>query len=228
MELDFGQVLIRIILAMVIGALIGAERESIQKPAGLRTHMLVCVGAAVVMLTGYYCFQTFGGNDPTRMAAQVVSGIGFLGAGTIIREGFSVRGLTTAASLWAVASLGLAVGAGFYKVSIIGAAAIYFTLSVFERLESHINRRHSRSYVELFCTDANTVMASINALMEEHRFRAVDIKISEGGRKGKKEGYNISFVIKSDHTAKNDIHPGNLIAQMKAMEGVSDILIEEL
>ena len=107
-------ILVRILAAVVIGGLIGLERGMKNRPAGLRTYMLVCVGACVVMLTNQYIFQTFSTGDPTRMAAQVISGIGFLGAGTIIVTRRSqIKGLTTAAGLWASAGVGLALGIGF-------------------------------------------------------------------------------------------------------------------
>ena len=107
-------ILLRILAAVVIGGLIGLERGMKNRPAGLRTYMLVCVGACVVMLTNQYIFQTSATGDPTRMAAQVVSGIGFLGAGTIIvTRRNQIKGLTTAAGLWASAGVGLALGIGF-------------------------------------------------------------------------------------------------------------------
>lgn len=108
----------RISLSLSIGGVIGWERESSHRPAGMRTHMLVAVGSATVMIIGDYSHKIYGG-DATRLGAQVVSGIGFLGAGTIMKEGSTVKGLTTAASVWAVACMGIAAGAGFYDVAVI-------------------------------------------------------------------------------------------------------------
>ena len=109
--------ILRLIVATLFGGLIGLERESHKRPAGFRTHILVCIGSALVMMISQYAFLEFSGKlgyDPGRIAAQVISGIGFLGAGTILREGSTIKGLTTAASLWVVAGIGLAVGTGFY------------------------------------------------------------------------------------------------------------------
>lgn len=107
--------IVRLCLAALLGGIIGYEREHSHRPAGFRTHILVAVGSAVVMLTAVYMSERYPDHlDISRMPAQVVSGIGFLGAGTILREGFSVKGLTTAASLWAVSCVGLAVGSGFF------------------------------------------------------------------------------------------------------------------
>lgn len=127
------QVILRILLSICFGALIGMEREHAHRPAGLRTHILVCVGACLVMLTSeftYNYYHQFSPNmDINRLGAQVISGIGFLGAGTIIRNGSSVKGLTTAASIWAVACIGLATGIGFYLGATVCTIAIFIALS---------------------------------------------------------------------------------------------------
>lgn len=126
----------RLTLACILGGAIGLQREGLNRPAGFRTHVLVALGAALIMLLSMYGFQEFGQPyDPGRLAAQVVSGIGFLGAGTIMREGASIRGLTTAASLWVVAGIGLACGAGFYLSSVVATALVYLTLGAFVHLE---------------------------------------------------------------------------------------------
>lgn len=124
-------------LAALLGGVIGFEREHSHRPAGFRTHILVAVGSALVMLTSVYISKTYAGHaniDITRMSAQVISGIGFLGAGTILREGFSVKGLTTAASLWAVSCIGIAVGAGFISGAIVATVVIYFTLNALKKV----------------------------------------------------------------------------------------------
>lgn len=120
-----------ILLACVIGSIIGWERENKNRPAGLRTYSLVCMGSALVMITSYQIFNDYhalGNFDPARLGAQVISGIGFLGAGTIIRDKYSVKGLTTAASLWVVACIGLTVGAQMYITSIMISAVVYYVL----------------------------------------------------------------------------------------------------
>jgi len=129
----------RLILAVVYSGLIGYERELHGRAAGLRTHMLVCLGSTLIMLTGIHLAEVYQGQtmlDPARLGAQVVSGIGFLGAGTILRFRASVRGLTTAASLWAVAGLGLAIGSGFYAgagVFTVLMLVVLFAVSKIER-----------------------------------------------------------------------------------------------
>jgi putative Mg2+ transporter-C (MgtC) family protein len=134
-ELGWDEVTIRLVLAAALGGAVGLERELREREAGLRTHLLVSVGAAVFTLVSAYGFADFRYGldsgitlDPTRIAAQIVTGIGFLGAGAIIRQGLSIRGLTTAATLWVVAAIGMATGAGYYSVAVIGTGLVLFSL----------------------------------------------------------------------------------------------------
>ena len=133
--LSWEEILLRVALAALLGGAIGIEREIREREAGLRTHLLVSVGSALFTLVSAFGFRDFlmhGGSvvraDPTRIAAQIVTGIGFLGAGAIIRQGLSVRGLTTAATLWVVAAIGMAVGAGYYAAAVITTALVLFSL----------------------------------------------------------------------------------------------------
>lgn len=134
--LNLLSVSVRILLSVLCGGVIGAERGKAHQPAGMRTHMLVCLGAAIVMSTGQYMYETFGAGDPSRMGAQVISGIGFLGAGSIIISGKTrVRGLTTAAGLWTAASIGLALGIGFYSGGLIGTFVVYLIMTHLKKVE---------------------------------------------------------------------------------------------
>lgn len=133
--LNWDESLLRLSLAAVLGGMIGVERELREREAGLRTHLLVALGSALFTIVGAYGFHAFLDSgqsvvraDPTRIAAQIVTGIGFLGAGAIIRQGLSVRGLTTAATLWVVAAVGLAAGAGYYSAAVITTAVVLIAL----------------------------------------------------------------------------------------------------
>jgi putative Mg2+ transporter-C (MgtC) family protein len=128
------EIILRLCLAALLGGFIGLERESHRRPAGLRTHILVCLGSALVMLISVYAFSS-PNRDPARLAAQVVSGIGFLGAGTIMREGSTIKGLTTAASLWVVSGIGLAAGSGFYLAAAFATGLVVVILGFMESLE---------------------------------------------------------------------------------------------
>lgn len=126
----------RLIITTLLCGVIGMEREHVNRPAGVRTHVLVGVSSALIMLTSEYLATYYHGIyevDPSRMGAQIISGIGFLGAGTIIKDGINVRGLTTAASLWAMACIGIAAGAGFYSGALLATIAIYLTLEVLRK-----------------------------------------------------------------------------------------------
>ena len=135
-EVNLFSIMIRISMALFMGGVLGAERGLRNRPAGFMTYVLVCMGAAMIMLTNQYIFTVYAQTDPTRMAAQVVSGIGFLGAGTIIvTRNDEVHGLTTAAGLWLAAGLGLAIGIGFYSGAIVGFLFSIFALIILKKQE---------------------------------------------------------------------------------------------
>ena len=151
-ELTYLSIALRILAAVVIGGILGLERELKSRPAGFRTYILVCVGSCLIMLTNQFIFQACGTGDPTRMGAQVVSGIGFLGAGTIIVTRRSqIRGLTTAAGLWAVAGVGLALGIGFYEAAIVGAAAIFGVIAILQGFDRQMHRKSRIIEVYMEC-----------------------------------------------------------------------------
>jgi putative Mg2+ transporter-C (MgtC) family protein len=146
--LNWDEALLRLALAAILGGLIGVERELREREAGLRTHLLVSLGSALFTIVGAYGFHAFLASgqsvvraDPTRIAAQIVTGIGFLGAGAIIRQGLSVRGLTTAATLWVVAAVGLAAGAGYYSAAVITTALVLLALYPLRIMAYRILRR---------------------------------------------------------------------------------------
>lgn len=162
-------VIVRLTLAGVMGGIVGYEREHTQRPAGFRTHILVCVGAALVMITSEFIFERYHALvnlDPARLGAQVISGIGFLGAGTIIREGFSVKGLTTAASLWAVSCVGITVGAGLYSGAVVATIFIFITLLALKKFETSISKtsRYGTIFVQLESRPG--LISEISALLE--------------------------------------------------------------
>ena len=145
-EISEGELLLRLVLACMLGGIIGYERQSRHKSAGLRTNMLVCLGSCLVMVLSQEIYLRVEGHtnaDPARLAAQVVSGIGFLGAGAIMKEGLTVTGLTTAACLWVVAGVGLAVGAGLYVGALLTTGLVFATLGVLSRLDAWVaQERH--------------------------------------------------------------------------------------
>lgn len=167
-------VAVRIFAALLIGGIIGLERGLKNRPAGLRTYMLVCVGSCLIALTNQYVYQLTGQGDPLRLGAQVVSGIGFLGAGTIVvTRRNHIKGLTTAAGLWAAAGVGLALGIGFYEAALIAGGAIFTIITLLQSLDSrmHSSTRMLEIYVEL--SDELTLGAFIQHV------RSLDIEITD-------------------------------------------------
>jgi putative Mg2+ transporter-C (MgtC) family protein len=181
--------LLRISIAAGLGGAVGLERELREREAGLRTHLVVCVGSALFTLVSAYGFHDFlvnGGSvvraDPTRIAAQIVSGIGFLGAGAIIRQGLSVRGLTTAATLWLVAAIGMACGAGYYDAALISTGVALVTLGPLRIVAFRVVRRFrpqtERLLVEI---PAGGSPAPLIEIIERHAGRVVSMEVTQEG-----------------------------------------------
>lgn len=214
-ELTMWSILLRIICAVLMGGLIGLERGMKNRPAGLRTYMLVCLGACCVMLTNQYISQAFGTGDPARMGAQVVSGIGFLGAGTIIvTTRNQIKGLTTAAGLWAAACVGLAVGLGLYEIAIPSCLAIFFIMTVLHQMDFQMRKTtHTADvYIELdtkasvgkflrFCR-ANEIEASNLQMEHDHAYH--------------EDTVSFLVTLKGQHQQKHD----ELVMILQTMDGV--------
>jgi len=173
-------ILLRLTVAAALGGAIGLERELRERQAGLRTHLVVCVGSALFTLVSAYAF-TSPRVDPTRIAAQIVSGIGFLGAGAIIRQGLSVRGLTTAATLWLVAAIGMAAGAGYYDAAVIATAGALFTLGPLRIIAFRITSRYRTSTERLLVeVPAGGSPAAVIEAVERYG-RVVSLDVSQEG-----------------------------------------------
>lgn len=185
---------LRMICAMLIGAVIGTEREYTHRPAGMRTHMLVALGACAVMTTSqliFWQYRVYGATpDPARLSAQVITGMGFLGAGTIMKEGASIKGLTTAASIWATACLGIAIGGGYFTVALIGTVCMMVTLVIFETLQKKLLENHYALYrFAVECEDVVTTLEVINHLAAEADAIITSIHVDAEDR----EAFKISF-----------------------------------
>lgn len=220
----------RIVLAMAIGGVIGWERENNNRPAGLRTHMLVAIGSAVVMLMGQMSLEKYADittMDPTRLGAQVISGIGFLGAGTIMREGLTVRGLTTAASLWAVACLGLAAGGGFYESAIAGSIAIILTLTIFEYLEKRFRKvKFKGLQIEMECTELSATLISLKKIAPRFDIFLSDVDITERIEEDKVT-YHLASKLNFNKSRKKTDKEG-FTSEISALEGVSEVKVKEV
>ncbi len=172
-EITYLAVIIRIVVAVLFGGMIGLERGLKNRPAGLRTYMLVCVGSCLIMLTNQYLFQVTNTGDPMRLGAQVVSGMGFLGAGTIIvTKHNQIKGLTTAAGLWTCAGVGLALGVGFYEAAIVAGLAVFTVLTLLQRWDNSLHRK--AKIIELYIEFSDTL--SIGDLIRS--LRTLDVEVS--------------------------------------------------
>jgi putative Mg2+ transporter-C (MgtC) family protein len=220
--LSWDEALLRIALAAVLGGLIGVERELREREAGLRTHLLVAVGSALFTIVGAYGFHDFvasGGvivrTDPTRIAAQIVTGIGFLGAGAIIRQGLSVRGLTTAATLWVVAAVGLAAGAGYYSGAVITTALVLVALwplrIIAYRMLHRFRPEDGRLLVEL---PAGTAPGMLIDEVESAGARIAGIEVSQEGDRRQ---------LRLDVVLPRDLASTRLVARVAEAPNVADV-----
>lgn len=220
-ELDTISVLIRLVLAVICGGCIGLERERKHRPAGFRTHILICLGAAMTTLTSQYLVLNLHlYTDMARLGAQVIAGIGFIGAGTIIiTKRRQVKGLTTAAGLWASAIVGLCCGAGFVEGAIIATAIILFTEFVFAKLEYFIisNSRASNIYIEYV---EASLLGTIVDVIKKSGANVIDLEItkSKGSLKHPCAIFAVQLPRKSNYQA--------LMAVISKIEGV--VAVEEL
>lgn len=220
-EVTLLSVFLRILLSVVFGGVIGMERGMKNRPAGLRTYMLVCVGSSLIMLTNLYIFQATGMGDPVRLGAQVVSGIGFLGAGTIVvTKRNHIKGLTTAAGLWASAGVGLALGAGFYEAAVIAGLSVYLILTAMQSWDKKV---HSRSRVlELYIEMAS--MLSVGNLVNTIRGFEVEVEdVQLDLDSALEEG--VRAVLMTVKSPKPSDHR-DLMEKIRTVEGV--IFLEEL
>lgn len=177
-DLNYISIAVRLILAMLIGGTIGLERGKQGRAAGMRTHIFVCLGATLATMIGFYAVKFLDSpGDPLRVAAQVISGIGFLGVGTILIKGrFQITGLTTAAGLWCAAAIGIALGAGFYEGAIITFICSVITMTLAGRFELMLNKKYSRFgiYVEI---SSDKYVRKVVDIIEE-KYHATDIQVT--------------------------------------------------
>ena len=178
MQITNLELALRLILSLVLAGLIGLERESLGRPAGFRTHILVGMGSTLIMIVSIYAFRPLGmSGDPGRIAAQVVSGIGFLGAGTIMREGANIRGLTTAASLWTVAGIGLTVGSGMYFAAIIATILVVATLVLLNKLEwSYLMSKNE--ILTVLVQDTPGQLAKVFSVLAKHDVNVHNVQLT--------------------------------------------------
>jgi len=220
-EVTYLSVILRLACALVIGGIIGLERGMKNRPAGMRTYMLVCVGSCLIMLTNQYLFQVSNSGDPMRLGAQVVSGIGFLGAGTIIvTKHNQIKGLTTAAGLWAAAGVGLALGVGFYEAALVAGFLIFTVLTLLQRWDNRM-RSKTRSLEVYLEFSEETNLGNLVRQIREMNVEIDHIQLEQDLASDE----NVRAIIATLKSAKRAEH-GPLLKKLRALEGV--VYLEEL
>ncbi|MCR1935399.1 MgtC/SapB family protein [Clostridium tepidum] len=231
--LDRKQVIFRIFLSIVIGGTIGVERERKNRPAGFRTHILVCIGSCMAVMIQLYIIEymkemiRINGElkyllsaDISRMASQVITGVGFLGAGTIIRDKGSVKGLTTAASIWVVACIGISVGLGFYFLSLVGFLGLILSLIVFENVESSMIDKTKEYNISIEYLPKNNVIEYVIGELLKNQITIKSIKIFD-------KGINENQIIKIKLTisTNNRLNFLSVIQNLQSNKNIHDINI---
>ena len=215
------ELLLRLALSCVLGGVIGYERQSRRKVAGLRTNILVCLGSCLIMVLSEALYLNVEGRtnaDPARLAAQVVSGIGFLGAGAIMKEGLTVIGLTTAACLWVVAGVGLAVGAGYYAGALFTTALVFATLGTLSRIDEWLMHEKNLT-VLLHCSERPGQMLIVNRTLEsmDLRIRSVKVRADDG------EGG--LMYIELDVYNHGDARSVDVIEKLRVLDGMVSVKV---
>ncbi len=218
--LSFSTVLSRVVLSILLSGLIGMERDIKHRSAGLRTHMLVSLGATIIMLTNEYIYYTYpdASVDITRMGAQVVSGIGFIGAGTIlVTNDNRVKGLTTAAGLWVAAAIGMAVGIGYYGLAILSTAAVLTVVTVLRPLKRAIQRSVEVYELTLLIYSETGVRGFLDYSANQ-RIRIMDIDIEHRPNQENEEDLTVFFKVTVD--LGEDMSEADFINGVKNLPGI--------
>lgn len=225
MEISYWEIALRLFLAVVLGGVIGFERESHNRPAGFRTHILVCAGSALIMMVSAYGFTGQIGegyiSDPGRIAAGVVTGIGFLGAGTILQQRGSIRGLTTAATIWVVSGVGLAAGVGFYLGAVLTTVFVLISLLLLRRAERHFFSRRRLKRLRLKAVDQPGLLGRIGAALGDMMvsIRKSDLSDPEHNEETNETYIDIEFLVE----VPLDLNLKELFNQLYGLEGITEI-----
>lgn len=212
------EIVLKILLAAMLGGIIGLERELSHKEAGLRTNILIAVGSALITVLSFRIAAKAAGSDPARLAAQIVSGIGFLGAGAIIQARFAVHGLTTAATIWTVAAIGIAVGSGFYLLAFLVTLLVVFVLTVFKLLLDLIEKQ-KRNYVYLITTEERAaLLVDLRRLLTE-----LSIRYSSARLNRRDGSYEFEIIFVTSENKNRDF-----LEKVMLLAGVKEVLSENL
>lgn len=216
------EISIRLLVAAVLGGLVGWERERKEGAAGLRTHMLVCLASSLIMIVSAFGFSDIVGKpgvalDPSRIAAQVISGVGFLGAGTILfLKPQIIRGLTTAAGLWAVAGIGLAVGGGLYMAALITTAAVLIILALVKPLERTMFKTLREKTIRFYLNTSQFGISEVQRLVHSHHVNASQILLTSG-----ENDTDLVKITFPEKTSADLLLP--LVDELKRIDGITEV-----
>lgn len=215
--------LLKLSISFVLSAILGIERELVHKPAGIKTHTLICISATLVMLLGVYMADSFpsGYADPTRLPAQILAGIGFVGAGTILREGLSVRGITTAASLLATTCIGLAVGAGYFEGAVFATVLIFFILSFASPVQNIIMGKGKLTMFTLISSKERGVIAKAQELFEE---KNLDVLSMKKIKSHSTDSTILKFLVKCKSSKEKE----ELVQNLCKIDGVTEVNTDKI
>lgn len=213
---DSFTIILKLVLIFILSGFIGLERASLSKPAGFRTHVLVGMSGVLTMICGQYLYNEYG-SDITRIPAQLLSGIGFLGAGTILRDGFNVKGLTTAASLLVVACLGLCVGAGLYLGSIIATIVVYLVLTYSKYISDKVEHYNDFS-LNIMSKKPKEIIEEVQDLLDKSKIEIKNITIDEAEDKDDVD------IIKIVGQYRDEINKNKIMSKLMSMDGVTKVL----
>ena len=215
MEVDF---VLKILLAATLGGIIGLERELSHKEAGLRTNILIAIGSTLITVLSFKIAALTKTADPARLAAQIVSGIGFLGAGAIIQARFAVHGLTTAATIWTVAAIGIAVGSGFYLLAFLVAILVVIVLTVFKLLLAYLEKQ-KQNYVYLITTEEKaSLLVDLRQVLTE-----LHIQYSSARLNRRDGSYEFEIVFTTSENKNREF-----VEKVMLLKGVKEVLSENL
>jgi putative Mg2+ transporter-C (MgtC) family protein len=215
MEID---IILKILLAAMLGGIIGLERELSHKEAGLRTNIMIAIGSTLITILSFKIAALSKTADPARLTAQIVSGIGFLGAGAIIQARFAVHGLTTAATIWTVAAIGIAVGSGFYLIAFLVAVFVVIVLTVFKFLLTYLEKQ-KQIYVYLISTEEKaSLLVDIRQVLTE-----LNIRYSSARMNRHDGSYEFEIIFNTSENKNRDF-----IEKIMLLKGVKEVLSENL
>jgi putative Mg2+ transporter-C (MgtC) family protein len=215
MEID---IILKILLAAMLGGIIGLERELSHKEAGLRTNILIAIGSTLITILSFKIAALNKTADPARLTAQIVSGIGFLGAGAIIQARFAVHGLTTAATIWTVAAIGIAVGSGFYLVAFLVAVFVVIVLTVFKFLLAFLEKQ-KQNFVYLITTEEKAaLLVDIRQVLTE-----LNIRYSSARLNRHDGSYEFEIIFNTSENKNRDF-----LEKVMLLKGVKEVLVENL